>query len=123
VLEQEKMKYLLISILLLLVGCSEAEMNSSQTDSNELWVMVKISDNFRSKQDLEIIDKVTKAIESKGLGYLDGHSSGRYQLDFNYIDINNFIKTKNEIDIVIKSNYPNLIYTISKDYETIYEKL
>lgn len=85
--------------------------------------MVKIDSNFRSLKDLELVDKVTKHIENKKLGILDGHSSGGYQLDFNFININNAETARNEITKLINASYPNIEYTLSNTYEVKYEKL
>ena len=109
--------------MLFLVSCTGEQEKPSTKGYSELWIMVNIDSKFRSKDNLKMVDEITEIIESKGLGNLDGHSSGGYQFDFNYVGIQNWDSTKSEIETVIKNHYPGLEYTISTTYETTYEKL
>jgi hypothetical protein len=116
------MRYLFLFIFALLSACTSGEEQSASGNS-ELWVMVKIDSNFRSHQDLKLIDLVTERIESKKLGFLDGHSSGAYQLDFNFVDIKDIDAARTEIVETITTSYPSVEYTVSTIYEAKYEKL
>ena len=116
------MKLLLLFVIGFLSACSPND-SPKNSENNELWVMVKIDSQFRSQNDLKIIDLVANHIEDKELGFLDGHSSGAYQLDFNFVEIKNIEVARKEITKAINSAYPNVEYTISNTYEVKYEKL
>lgn len=117
------MKLFLITFVVLIAACSDTEVGPSNAGSNEIWIMVKLDTEFRSEDNLAMVNEITKIVESKGLGTLDGHSSGGHQMEFNYVGIKDWEKAKSVIDSSIKRNYPNAEYIISNTYETTYEKL
>jgi len=96
---------------------------SHQKSDGELWVMVQENEFFRSDNNLLLVEKVAEIVESKGLGELDGHSSGAYQLEFNFYDVRNYEKTKLLVQNFLVQNYPDIEFHISKEYETTYEKI
>ena len=112
----------ILTILFSLLGFGSQAL-ASEEGENQLWVMVKSDDYFRSQNEMEVMESVTELIESSGLGELDGHSSGAYQFEFNFYEVSDYEKTKAKIESFINKKYPNLVYTISNDYETLYEKL
>lgn len=89
----------------------------------ELWLMIKENEFFRDESHLKIIDELAEIIEGEGLGELDGHSSGAHQLEINFIEVTNYNKCKKIVADYLVANYQNLEYTVSKEYETTYEKL
>lgn len=93
----------------------------SESEENQLWIMIKENDFFREGGHLEIIDELSEIIESKGLGELDGHSSGAHQLEVNFYDVPNYKASVNAVNAFFKQ-HPNIEYTVSKEYETTYEK-
>ena len=117
------MKLFLIAFVVLIAACSDTEVSTNSTGNSELWVLVKLDTEFRSEDNLAMVDEITKIVEGEGLGSLDGHSSGGHQLEFNYGGIKDWEKAKSVIDKSIRSIYPDVEYTISNAYETIYEKL
>ena len=90
---------------------------------NELWVMIQENSFFRDNSHLAIVDELAEIIENKKLGEFDGHSSGAYQLEINFLEVRNYNKVKGIIIDYFAAKYPGLEYTISQGYETIYEKL
>ena len=102
---------------------SDNDLNNSEESDNELWVMIIENSFFRDDSHLRIIDELAEVIEDKGLGELDGHSSGAHQMEINFFEVNKFDKCKKEVTEFMSSNYPSLEYTVSKEYETTYEKL
>jgi len=117
------MKHIVALLLSLITACSNSDGISSTDNDDEIWVMIKTDAYFRGQKELEIVDTISEIIESKELGYLDGHSSGGFQFDFNFTEVTNWDKAKSEIDNAINENYPTLEYTISSTYETTYDKL
>ena len=95
--------------------------SENATTSNELWVLVKTDTYFRTNREIELVDAITEVVERKNLGELDGHSSGGNQFDFNYVDVINFSQTKAVIEKELKESYPQLTFSISKEYETKFE--
>ncbi|ATG77688.1 hypothetical protein AOR04_09165 [Pseudoalteromonas sp. 1_2015MBL_MicDiv] len=65
---------------------------------------------------------MAEIIEGKGLGELDGHSSGAHQLEVNFYDFTNY-KSCSEVVNAFFKQHPNIEYIVSKEYETTYEKL
>jgi len=113
-----KLIALLVSLLIIATSVSSQEFGS---EDRQLWVMVKTDEYFRNKVHLELIDEVTDLLESRGLGELDGHSSGQYQLDFNYYGVNDYDQARKAIEEYLAEHYSNLVFTISKDYDVPYE--
>lgn len=114
----------ILTILFSLLGLGSQSHAESDTEvDDQLWVMVKTDEFFRSQNDLEIMDNVTALVESSNLGILDGHSSGAYQFEFNYFEVSNYSKAKSAIEKLLNSTYPGLTFTISNDYDMPYEKL
>ena len=95
----------------------------SNDDSNEndqqLWIMIKENSYFRSDEHLSIVDELAELMENEGLGELDGHSSGRYQFEINFYDVENY--AKGLVEHYFHAKHPHVIYTVSDDYETTYE--
>ncbi|MGH1426300.1 MAG: hypothetical protein ACRBEE_00005 [Arenicella sp.] len=89
---------------------------------NELWIMIKENSCFREEAHLKIIDELAEIIEGKNFGELDGHSSGAYQFEINFYGVNKYEKCKKIVTNFMFSKYPDLEYTVSKEYETTYEK-
>ena len=111
-----------LTFLLSLMGFgAQALATDDVGNDQELWIMVKTDSFFRDRVHIQLVDRVTELVESSGLGILDGHSSGGYQFDFNYYDVANYAKAKSVIEQYLSSNYPDLVYTISSDYQTTYE--
>lgn len=100
-----------------------ANADKSRNVTGELWVMIKIDTPFRTQNELELVEVVTSAIESKGGGELDGHSSGGFQFEFNYYEVKDYEAVKNMVNKIFQKNYPKLTYTISNEYQVKYEKL
>ncbi|WP_144394615.1 hypothetical protein [Pleionea sediminis] len=117
------MKKLLALILGYLIAASSAIADDSGDLTSELWVMIKIDTPFRTQNEIELVEVVTSAIESKGSGELDGHSSGGFQFEFNYYGIKDYEAAKNMLEEIFQKNYPELTYTISNEYQVKYEKL
>lgn len=117
------MKLFFIALVLLVEACSYAEVKPSTIGTGELWVIVKLDTEFRTEHNIVMVDEITKIVEAENLGVLDGHSSGGYQLDFNYVGITNWEKAKSVIDASIRKNYPDVEFTISTKYETTYDNL
>jgi len=93
-----------------------------ENEDSQLWLMVKEDKFFRDDAHLKMVDDLTELIEGAGLGELDGHSSGAYQFEFNFYDVSNFEKVKTIVDKYMASNFDSLVYSISAEYETFYEK-
>ena len=87
-----------------------------------LWIMIEINDQFLSKNEYKIEDKIEKLVTKKRLGQLDGHSSGGHQFDINLFNVQNFEFAKSEISKLLETKYPNLKFEISDKYETIFER-
>jgi hypothetical protein len=99
-------------------------MNEEERDApNELWVMIKTDQFFRSKIHKHIEDELIALIEHQQLGTFDGHSSGAYQFDLNFYNVTDFEKAKALINAFLKKNYPELQFVISDDYETTFDQL
>ena len=96
--------------------------NDQESEENQLWIMIKENDFFREDSHLEMVDELAELIESKGLGELDGHSSGAYQLEVNFYDVENYQACVGVVNSYFKK-HPKIEYTVSKEYETTYEKL
>jgi len=90
---------------------------------NELWVMIKTDEFFRSKAEDQIEDDLIKLVEGQELGALDGSSSGSHQFDVNFYDVTDFEKTKSEISMFLKKKYPGIQFVISHTYETTFDQL
>lgn len=116
-------KKLTILYIGLLVFFSSFTFAENEAQGSQLWVMVKIDTYFRSKNELNLVDDINELIEGSNLGYLDGHSSGAYQFDFNFYEISDFNKAKSKIESHIGKQYPNLIYTIEQSYAMPYGRL
>jgi len=93
-----------------------------ESEDNQLWLMIKEEQFFRDDAHLKIVDDLTELIEEAGLGELDGHSSGSHQFECNFYDISDFEKVKAIVVKYMASNFDNLIYSISPEYEVFYEK-
>jgi hypothetical protein len=106
-----------MSIFKKLFGGSDDEDESDQ----QLWIMIKENDFFRSDEHLSIVDDIAELLENDGLGELDGHSSGAHQFEINFFEVTNFEKAKSVVVDYFNSNHPEIEYTISNDYETTYE--
>jgi hypothetical protein len=118
------MKKALLTVLslLFLAACApkqKAKMDDAPPD--ELWLMIKTSDYFRSNKEIEIEDELTKLIEGFGLGELDGHSSGAHQFDLNFVRVRDFDKAKSLIESHLKEKHPDLKFVIARDYEIPFE--
>ncbi len=96
--------------------------DDTDTEENQLWVMIKENDFFREDSHLEIIDELSEIIESNGLGELDGHSSGAHQLEVNFYDVANY-RACTEVVNTFFRQHPNIEYKVSKEYERTYERL
>jgi hypothetical protein len=94
-----------------------------QEATNELWVMIKTDEFFRSKVHNQIEDELITLIEHQELGAFDGHSSGSYQFDLNFYDVTDFEKAKAVITAFLKKKYPELQFVISHDYEATFDQL
>ena len=90
--------------------------------TNELWVMIKTDEFFRSKIHAQIEDELIELVENQELGALDGSSSGSYQFDVNFYDVTDFEKAKTGITAFLKKKYPELQIVISKTYETTFDQ-
>lgn len=112
----------LFLIMLGLFGFSSHKSVADEPD-DQLWIMIKTDSYFRGHQDMIVLDAVTSEVERLELGYLDGHSSGAHQFDFNFMEVKEFEATKSLISKFIDERYPNLTYMISNGYEMKYEKL
>ena len=117
------MKILLASMAFLLIGCSPETKMEEDEPTDELWLMIKTTDFFRSGLEIEIEDKLIDIFERNGLGEIDGHSSGSYQFEVNFYDVSDFEKAKTVVEELLKKEYPNLEYVVSHTYETPFEKL
>ncbi|MEZ9821087.1 hypothetical protein AB4238_10800 [Shewanella sp. 10N.286.45.A1] len=95
---------------------------ADENEDNQLWLMVKEDEFFRDDAHLKMVDDLTELIEGSGLGELDGHSSGAYQFEINFYDVSNFEKVKAIVVKYMASNFDNLVFSVSKEYETFYEK-
>jgi len=99
-------------------------MNEEEHDAaNELWVMIKTDEFFRSQIHKQIEDELIALIEHQKLGTFDGHSSGSYQFDLNFYEVTDFENAKALINAFLKTNYPELQFVISDDYETTFDQL
>ena len=101
---------------------NDSNEDDSDESENELWIMIKENSFFREEAHLKIIDELTEIIEGKNLGELDGHSSGAYQFEINFYDVNKYEKCKKIVTDFMSSKYVDLEYKVSKEYETTYEK-
>ena len=111
-----------LTFLLSLMGFGAQALAAGDVGNDqELWIMVKTDSFFRDRDHIQLVDRVTKLVESSGLGTLDGHSSGGHQFDLSYYDVANYAKAKSVIEQYLSSNYPYVVYTISGDYQTTYE--
>lgn len=97
--------------------------NDNDEADNQLWVMIKTSDFFRSEIHTQIEDELTELVEAQDLGMLDGSSSGAHQFDVNFYDVEDFEKTKSIISVYLKKKYPQIEFVVSKDYETTFDQL
>lgn len=111
----------MLSIIKKLFGSSEA--HDSDGPEGELWIMIKETSFFREDAHLAIVDELAESMEGKGLGELDGHSSGGHQFEINFYEVRNYNQCKAIVTEYFSSKYPELEYTISEEYETTYEKL
>jgi flagellar biosynthesis/type III secretory pathway M-ring protein FliF/YscJ len=93
-----------------------------QTDI-ELWVMIETDAKFLSQSEIDLEMEVIDLIEGLGLGEADGHSSGANQFDFNFINVQDFEKSKQLIRKYLEKNYPDLKYEISKGYEATFDSV
>ena len=84
--------------------------------------MMRMDQYFLTDDEIAIEDGLIDLVESAELGEFDGHSSGSYQFDLNFLDVSNFEIAKNEITMYLNNHYPNLTYEISKTYKTTFEK-
>jgi hypothetical protein len=99
-------------------------MNEEEHEAaNQLWVMIKTDEFFRSKVHIQIEDELIALIERQKLGTFDGHSSGAYQFDLNFYNVTDFEKAKALINAFLKKKYPELQFVISDDYETTFDQL
>ncbi|WP_420589294.1 hypothetical protein [Bacterioplanoides sp.] len=112
----------IFTILFSLMGLTSYSTGEETTANDQLWIMIKMDTYFRTLDDLNVVDQVTDMIEGANLGYLDGHSSGAYQFDFNYYDVRDFKAAKSKIQYFMSKNYPSVEFTISSDYEILYEQ-
>lgn len=112
----------IFTVLLSLFGFASYSSAETTEVDNQLWIMIKMDTYFRTVNELKMVDKITEIIEGANLGYLDGHSSGAYQFDFNYYKVNDFDRAKSKIQRFIEQHYPNVTFTISNDYLMTYEK-
>jgi hypothetical protein len=101
---------------------SNSSSGLHQTDT-ELWVMIETDAEFLSQSEIDIEMEVINLIEGLGLAEADGHSSGVNQFDFNFINVQDFEKSKQLITKHLDTNYPNLKYYISKGYETTFDSV
>jgi hypothetical protein len=70
-------------------------MNEGEHEAaNQLWVMIKTDEFFRSKIHKQIEDELIALIEHQKLGTFDGHSSGAYQFDLNFYNVTDFEKPR-----------------------------
>jgi hypothetical protein len=92
-------------------------------DENQLWIMIQEDDYFRDEEHFQLIDEMTEITEEAELGELDGHSSGAYQLEVNFFGVLDYEKAKDLISNYIESTHPDLVFTIAKEYKSIYEKV
>jgi hypothetical protein len=118
------MKRALLTVLplIFLAACApkeKAKMDHAPTD--ELWLMIKTSDYFRSDKEIEVEDELTKLIEGSGLGELDGHSSGAHQFELNFVHVRDFEKAKSLIESHLKKKHPDLQFVIARDYAIPFE--
>ena len=113
---------IVICISYFICSCSSDNESKFEIVGDELWVMVKMDSEFREEIYLQLVDDITKKIEEQGVGYLDGHSSGAYQFDFNFVDVTNFKQAKNQVELIFKNQYPQLMFMVSHTYEMKYEK-
>ena len=117
----------IITVLFIVIGSFYIQTSLTSNETNEadaeLWVMIETNEYFRSQPELEIENEVITIIESMELGEFDGHSSGAHQFDFNFINIQDFNKSKNAINDLFKSKYPKLNYVISSTYKTTFDKV
>ena len=104
---------------MIFTGNIHADMK--EAPEQQLWVMIKIDTLFNVSSMLELVDDVTELVELKQLGELDGHSSGAYQFEFNYYNVENYEVTKRVIEAYLKEKYSDIVFTISDEYEVPYE--
>ena len=114
---------LTIALGVLSVSCAENDRSESESTGDEIWVMIKIDSNFRDQVHLDLVDKIATRIEGEGIGYLDGHSSGAYQFEFNFVEITDFKKAQTIIEKELSKMSPNVEYQISNEYEMTFEKI
>jgi len=112
----------MLSIIKSLFSAERQQDQSEEENDAQLWLMIKEDEYFRDDKHLELIDEISEIIESRGLGELDGHSSGAHQLEVNFFDITDYEKAKELIITYFENNHSNIEFTISSDYETTYEK-
>ena len=108
---------------MLSVSCAENDRPQSESLVDELWVMIKIDSNFRDQIHLDLVDKIAARIEGEGIGYLDGHSSGAHQFEFNFVEITDFKKAKTIIEQALSETIPSAEYQVSNEYEMTFEKI
>jgi len=107
---------------------NDTEIDSKAVDDedsseDELWVMIKMNQYFRSLDEIAIEEKLINLVESAELGEFDGHSSGANQFDLNFFEVKNFEKTRKEIKKFLNKHYPKLEHEISNTYETTFDVL
>jgi hypothetical protein len=90
---------------------------------NQLWVMIKIDEFFRSEIHSQIEDELIELMVSQNLGVSDGHSSGAHQFDVNFYDVQDFEKAKAAVSGFLKKKYPQIQFVISDDYESTFDQL
>lgn len=113
-----------LSTLLVILGIGTTLLAAEEEPSNDqLWIMIKTDTFFRTDKELIIVDDIEKIMVDKNLGSLDGHSSGAHQFEFNFYQVSSYLKAKVLIEKYFKTNYPHLVFVISKDYEKTYERL
>ena len=93
------------------------------TPEDELWIMIKMNQYFHSLNYTTIEEDLISLVESAELGEFDGHSSGAYQFDLNFLEVENYEKARKAISKYLGKHYPDLEYEISKSYETTFDNL
>lgn len=111
----------IFAILFGLLGLTSQSVAEDTEVDDQLWIMIKMDTYFRTVHELKVVDQVTEIIEGANLGYLDGHSSGAYQFEFNYYEVSDFDRAKSKIQRFMAKHYPDVKFTISNDYAMPYE--
>jgi len=107
--------------VILSVLCNQAASKAEEV-SNELWIMVKTDSYYRTQKDLDIVDYITVIVDENALGELDGHSSGAHQFDFNYFGVEQYPEAEKLLEKELRRKYPQLIFRISSEYQSVYDR-